>query len=120
MLKKMVNGVEIPLTDEEEKNTLAFWDLNTKYPEYVGCCAFDGVNPPYHDIEAVRCIRKQLFEDARKDALDKISEAIELALENAEEVKDLYAKRKKIRSAQCPDLSDCKTVEEVNAMVFDL
>lgn len=120
MLKKMVNGVEIELTEQEEKNTLDFWALNDKYPEYVGCCAFDGLNPPYHDMEEVKKVQGYWFTQAKKDAMDKISHEIDLAMEDGKDLADLLAKRKQIRLTECPDFSDCKTVEDVKAKSFGL
>jgi hypothetical protein len=32
MFKKMVNGVEVTLSEEEEANTRAWWALNEQYP----------------------------------------------------------------------------------------
>ena len=113
MLKKMVNGEEIILTEDEEKNTLAYWDLNNMYPEYVGACAFDGVNPPYHDMETARRIHASRLVEQKKSAYLDICEKIEIATDAGLDLNDLFKKRQAIRNYEVPDLSACLSVNDL-------
>lgn len=113
MLKKMVDGKEIICSEKEEKNTRLFWDLNDKYPEYVGSCAFDGVNAPYHIIEEVKKTHQSLLNNSCLSAIKKINEKIERAQENEEDTKELFKERKRINEFANMQIDHLNTVDEL-------
>lgn len=39
-MKKIVDGVEVELTKEEEIRVLATWEFNNKYPNYQNCLVY--------------------------------------------------------------------------------
>jgi len=119
MLTKMVNGETIVCSDEEEKNIRAYWALNDAYPEFAGCCAFDGVNPPYHIIEDARKTYISLCNSYCDDQIKSLSDQIEVSRENQDSVteKSLMDTRKSIRKMMNPDVSAIQTVKELHFML---
>ena len=84
MLTKLVNGKEVILTEEEEKNTRAYWAMNDKYPDYVGHCGFDGLNPPLHDMVQCKKLYISLINDAIEKKIVSLNNLIEMAREDGD------------------------------------
>lgn len=115
MLKKMVDGIEVICSPEEEAVIRQYWDMNDKYPEYSGHLMFDGVNPPEHNMHECK---KHLL-NFMNIAVEKCVADINNKIQHAEESGDIDLKnklisdRKIVKSLSNPDLSDCKTVEHL-------
>lgn len=121
MLTKMIDGRSIELSPEEEVNVRDLWDLNTKYPEYAGHCAFDGVNPPYHDMEQCRLVHASYLKRCVALALDDVRQEIENLQETGQDFTAAYAKRKAIKQLESQDLSVHMTIGELkNSIPADL
>lgn len=102
-------------TEEPDELLKSFWSLNEKYPDYVTCMRFDGVNPPYHVIEEAREIfRKKLLSHIEK-CIISISENIEIFQEDGLDITELLNLRKKFRSYKNLNLLSCQTVEELES-----
>lgn len=116
----MVNGLEVILTEQEETNTRAYWDLNLENPEFEDACSFDGINPPSYDMEIIKAILTKKFDLEKEKALLQIAENIESAQEDEEDVSLLFAERKMIKSLTCPDFSDCEDIETAKIEYLNL
>lgn len=112
MLKKMVNGVEVTLSEEEEANTRAWWALNEQYPLYDGVFAFDGVNPPYLDLVGARTRHQFLLLDACEKEKARLTNLIEIAEEEGHDRTELLNARKALRPIPEMDISQFTTIEE--------
>lgn len=110
MLKKMVDGKELICSPEEERVIRMKWDLNTRYPEYVGHLMFDGVNEPKHDMAECKKHHINLVNAEIQKKIDRLNLDIENALENNFVANDLYAKRKALKAQTNPALSKMETV----------
>lgn len=119
MLTKMVDGKEITLSETEERQQRAYWDLNTKYPEYVGHCRWDGVSEPFHDMVECRKHHARLTNKAIEAARTDINKKIELAEESGDDAtkKGLLMKRSALRQNVDKDFSGCKTVDDLRSSV---
>lgn len=121
MLKKMVDGKEIILSETEERQQRAYWALNDSYPEYVGHCGWDGVSEPVHDMVECRKHHTSLMNKAVQNSIVDINKKIEIAEEqgNAALRESLLIQRKVIRSHMNKDFNSCKTVQELRSSVPD-
>lgn len=121
MLKKMVDGIEIICSDEEERLIRMKWALNDQYPEYVGHVAFDGISEPYHVIEDC----KKRFYFHLSQAIDKYLKDVNSKIETCEENGDesarlsLLAQRKQAKDLSSLDVSHCTSVQQLSEMVPD-
>jgi hypothetical protein len=119
MLKKMVDGIEQICSDAEEKLIKDFWALNEKYPEYVGHCAFDGVNSSYHDMVECRKHHKHLIAKAHDMAKEDLNKRIEIAQEEGNDLmyKSLLPQRKELRMHLSKEFDVCKTVDDLRSSI---
>lgn len=121
MMHKMVNGEKVILSDDEEKFTLQYWKLNQTYPEYQYHCAFDGVNPPQHDMDQCRIVHASYLKKCVALALDDLRQEIESHQETDQDCTSLYAKRKAIKQLELQDLSGYSTIGDLkNSIPADL
>lgn len=117
----MIDGKQVTCSDEEEKLIRNYWDMNDRYPEYSGHCAFDGSNPAYHIMKDCKEKHTDYINVCIDFALKDINKSIEIALENGSDLQDLYTRRKLIKQLADPDLSNYTTVEELrNSIHSDL
>lgn len=116
-MHKMVNGEKVILSDDEEKFTLQYWKLNQTYPEYRHHCAFDGVNPPYHDMEQCRIVHASYLKKCIELALEDLRISIEDYQENSHDCSELYAKRKSIKQLGWQNLSTGLTIDELKSSI---
>lgn len=119
MLTKMVDGIELVCSEEEESVIREYWELNKNYPEYTGHLSFNGVSPPFYYIEECKKQHLNLVKKASELAIKELNDLIEKAQEDGENdlLKELYAKRKVIRKACEIDISQCKTVDELKKTI---
>jgi hypothetical protein len=117
MLKKLVNGEEVVLTEQEERQQRAYWDLNTKYPEYRGHCGWDGVNEPFHDMIECKKHHCRLLDEASQQAISEINAQIETAQENGEPFMHLLQLRKQFKELAKMDLSQYEDIESLKNSV---
>ena len=118
-LKKMVDGVEVICSPEEEAAILAYWEFNTKYPKYYDACQFDGINMPVVNLDKAKEMHQQQISWAVDQELIKITEAIQIAAEDGDDTTALLAKRKLVRSYKNMDLSAITTIDELVATIPD-
>jgi hypothetical protein len=117
MLTKMVDGVTIECTPQEEANIRAFWALNEKYIEYVGHIGHDGLNAPNIDMDGARAKHLQYHEKSYALALADLSHQIEVAQENGKDVSLLLSQRKDVRAITPPDLTKAQNLDDLRAAV---
>ena len=119
MLTKMVDGKTVVLTPNEERQQRAFWDLNTKYPEYSGHCGWDGVSEPFHDMVECRKHHARLTEKAIEAAKQDLNKKIEIAQEegNAAMHQSLLAQRKALRQHEGKDFNGYVSIEHLRSSV---
>ena len=84
MLKKMVDGVEIILSDEEEAHVRAWWAFNEKYPEYHDCNRYDGASAPVIDLSRARELHVENVNKVINEKLDSLSPVLEKAEEDGD------------------------------------
>lgn len=113
MLTKTVDGKILTLDPQEEANVRAFWDLNTRYPEYVGHCSFDGVNPAYHDMENCKIKHAVYINRCIELALNDVNDSIEKAQEEGTDLQSLYQRRKAIKALSNQDLRKHQNIDEL-------
>lgn len=115
MLKKIVDGVEIELSKEEESHVRQFWDFNNKYPEYTDCNKYDRLNAPFICIETAKSIHKTNIKKIIDEKTLDLSKKIEYAEESFDEKSKIeFLKiRKILKDILIQDFSYCKTVEEL-------
>jgi hypothetical protein len=116
-LYKQVNGERIPLTEQEETNTRAYWDLNNKYGIYTGSIAFDGINPPFVIIEQARVNHMEYMQGLITKLIEDLNKEIEIAQEDGLDTSLLFGKRKTLRAYLSMDLSTYNTLDELIASV---
>lgn len=117
MLKKMVDGVELICSDEEERLILKKWSLNEKYPEYRGHLMFDGISEPQHDLVQCSIHHKGMIEQVISESIEKINRQIEEAEDNGYDSlkSDLISKRKSIKSLIQFEEKSFKSVDEMKS-----
>lgn len=118
-LYKQVDGQRIQLTQQEELNTYAYWDLTKKYPYYSGSIAFDGINPPEILIEQARINHKEILSGVIDAEMKQLNQQIEIAQEDGLDVTDLFSYRKFLRSTLEMDLTGYNSIDELIASVPD-
>lgn len=118
MLKKMVNGIEINLSDKEEEQTRSYWSMNAANPDYCDACAYDGLNDPYYDMEAARRVHEAILEKERLNKYCDINLQIEQAMDDGNDLSPLFKRRKYLRNYLCPDLTNCKTIDDLKKIKF--
>ena len=99
MLKKMVDGVEIILSDEEEAHVRAWWAFNEKYPEYHDCNRYDGASAPVIDMDRARELHVINVNRAINEKLDALRPEIEKAEDDGDDAAkaNLVARRKMLK-----------------------
>ena len=117
MLTKMVDGQTVILSDDEEAQTRASWAMNEKYPLYSGAIGFDGINPPFADIDAAKKIHMQLINGYVMAKIADINTQIETAQEDGDDTTTLFAQRKAMRASSNPDLSNVQTLDDLMALL---
>jgi hypothetical protein len=119
MLKKIVNGEEFVLSDEEERVTLMYWKMNEAHPEYASACCFDGVKEPWYDLDEVRKIKMKLIDKAKIDLKDELTDTIDELEDEGKDASDYRKQRAELRS-YCPDLSKLNTFYEIEMIRLPL
>ena len=115
MLKKMVDGVEIILSDEEEAHVRAWWAFNEKYPEYHDCNRYDGANAPVIDMDRAR----ELHVINVKNVIDEKLKELRADIEDAEDDGDdnrkdaLISRRKSLKNLLQMDVSKFESVDQM-------
>jgi len=109
----------IIIQKEPDEFLQSYWDLNKKHPEYHGHVHFDGISHAYHKIDECQTLFKNKLNSAIDEKISKISTEIEMAEEDGDsDLKNkLLQDRKKLRAFKDIDFSNCKTVEEMHALV---
>lgn len=115
MLKKIVDGVEIELSKEEESHVRQFWDFNINYPEYRDCNRYDRLNAPFICIETAKVIHKINIKKIVDEKLLDLSKKIEDSEESFDETSkiEFFKKRKILKDMLCHDCSSYNTIEEL-------
>jgi superfamily II helicase len=121
MLTKQVDGKVIVLDEKEEANVRAFWDMNTRFPEYIGHCCFDGVNTPIHDMNSCKAKHVVHIKKCVDLALEDLRISIEDAQENGQDTQALLNKRKEIKQLEKQDLTGYENIVALkNSVPSDL
>lgn len=107
MLRKLINGRVVDLTDQEEKQVQATWDFNAKYPHYQWAYTEKGL-----DIPRIRQMHLDQVERARIVAKERLDDQIEIALEEGKDPIPLYQQRRNLRRLQL-DLTKYETIDEI-------
>lgn len=103
----------IEVEKEPTELTKAFWALNDKYPDYVHCVRYDGVNPAFHDLDQCKKSFQKKINDAVDAKISNINKNIEMAQENGQDLTNLLAERKRIRAYSSLDTSQCQTIDDL-------
>jgi hypothetical protein len=113
MLKKMVDGVEIILSDEEEAHVRAWWAFNEKYPEYHDCNRYDGASAPVIDIPRARELHVWNVNKVINEKLEVLRPQIEQAEDDGDDDTraKLIARRKMLKGYLDRDVSHFDNVE---------
>lgn len=119
MIKKMVDGVEIICDPEEERQILAYWELNTKYPEYHDAVQYDGASMPVINMDRAKELHRLHLKSYIEESVKGLNKQIEEAQENGDDakVKSLFAERKKIKEMINQDLSKIENMDDLKAML---
>lgn len=115
MLKKMVDGVEIILSEEEESHVRAWWAFNEKYPEYHDCNQYDGANPPFINMDRARELHVINVNQVVNEKLEALRSEIEKSEEEGDdlEYKSLIARRKILKASIQSDANRFDSVERM-------
>lgn len=108
-----IAGIMIKEQKEADEFLLSLWALNDKYPDYVGCVRFDGASTAFHDIDECKKFFQAKVNQKIDEKISSINKNIELAQENGQDVTDLLAQRKAVRSYGSLDISSVLTIDEL-------
>lgn len=100
-------------TKEADDNMKAYWSLNDKYPDYLGCVIFDHKSLPFHDMELCKLRFLNLVKSATDKKITELNQKIEILQENGQDITFFLSERKRFRSFYCIDVSACKTIDEL-------
>lgn len=120
MLTKIVDGKELICSEEEERVIRMKWELNDKYPEYVGHLMFDGVTEPKHDMVECRKTHKKLHDAKVDEQIAEINRQIEIAQEEGFETSLYFNIRKHLRKLKEMTFDHCETVEHLKQSIIDV
>lgn len=94
MLIKMIDGVEIVCSEEEEKLIRKYWKLNELYPEFSGHLQFDRMSDPKYDMDKCRKLHRSILEKEVNEKIIQINKEIENAEDEGRDKSDFIKKRK--------------------------
>lgn len=121
MLQKMVNGIVVDCTPEEESHILFHQQLNQQYPEYFDCFPYDGASLPVINLERAKEVHKQLLQPIISDKISSINKQIETAEENGDEATRaaLIKKRAHIKTIPSVDMSNFNSLDDFKKHLED-
>lgn len=119
MLKKMVDGIEIICSEQEEAAFRAYWDLNDQYPQYYDAFQFDGVSMPVTNMQRAKELHMLHVKKWVDEKIKSLSEEIQKAQENNDTklIANLYFQRKSARAILDTDLTQVNTVADLKALL---
>lgn len=119
MIKKIIDGVEIICSPEEEALFIQKWAMNDANPHFAGNLMFDGVNAPSYNMDGCKKTLQSFLNQASDKYIKDLTNQIQMADEdeNSVEKASLLAQRKAAREFPNIDISMASDVDFLKSLI---